>query len=735
MADDPDAIQTIDRLNNEARALLMRSPAEARALAEDAVSMSSHSGYEKGRAAALINLAWCRFYLSELEGAVVAGSEALDLYGSMDDLVGVSLAFSILGAVDHERGDYDRALDRHMKALELARTAERKDCEATALAMVGEVLKDAGDVREALNYFMRAAEAMKDGPLDSSESVELEASLFANIGQAFLDLGETENAAGYLELALGAAESSGDAVAEVRSIVGLAIVARRRGDRVAASALLDRALMLSSAGGQVLAGVETRIEQATLFIEQDEFRQAIAVLDLAAAAAAAAGSKRKLADCMRLRSLAAEALREYPAALADFKRFHEAEEALSADRIAEGVKGAEVRFELERARQEAEIYRLRNVELKDRRAELEKTNDRLKAVTEIGRAVTASLDMEEVARTVHESVSRLMDATGFCLAVLDAVSGVVDFRLLAVDGARLPSFSIPADSPDSFAVWVIERNEPLRVDDAAKEYPRYLGSDRLTFGRPTTSLIYVPLTIGNRVIGAVGVQSPRQSAYNDDDVRLMSALGAFIAVAIENSRTHEEVRRLNDELRSEKGALERLARKVSRIANHDGLTGLPNRLLLGELLAKALSRAARNKKPIAVLFMDMDDFKPINDRFGHLAGDRSLVEVAKRLKTVLRDSDVVARVGGDEFVAVAVDVEGAEDAALVAQKLASAFAEPIIVNGTPCPVGVSIGVALYPTDGTSPDELLRKADEAMYRIKRSGKNGIALFNESQLATR
>ncbi len=729
MAVDLNAIETKDKLNEEARGILLRAPAEVRILAEDAISRSRREGYEQGRAAALINLAWSRFYLSELEAAVVAGTEALDLYGKSDDLAGVSAAFCILGAVDHERGDYDRALDLCMKALELARSAERKDREAAALAMIGEVLKDAGEVREALDYFMRAAEAMKGGSDEFPMSAEQEANLFVNIGQAFLDLGETDNASGYLELGLGAAESNGDALAEIRAVKGLAVVARRKGDRILAAGLLGRALARSTSAGQILAGVETRIEQATLLIEQDEYRRAITVLDEAAAAAEVPGSKRKIADCMRLRSVALESLGEHSAALADFKRFHEAEEALSAERIAQGVKGAEVRFELERARQEAEIYRLRNVELKDRRADLERTNARLKAVSEIGRSVTASLKIEDVARTVHESVSRLMDAAGFCLAVLDPVAGTVEIRALSAEGRRLPPVIIPAEGRNCFAADVLGRNEALRVDDLAQEYPGYLNADPLTAGAHPSSLIYVPLSIGSRVVGAVGVQSPRRSAYNDDDVRLLSALGSFIAVAIENARAHEEVQRLNDELRLEKSSLERLARKVSRIANHDGLTGLPNRLLLGELLAKALSRAARSKKPVAVLFMDLDDFKPINDRFGHLAGDRSLVEVSKRLKAALRDSDVVARVGGDEFVAVAADVEGSEDAKLVAEKLSSAFDQPIVVNGFPCPVGVSIGISLYPEDGKTPDELLRKADEAMYRVKRGKKNGIAFYDE------
>ncbi len=718
---------TIDALNAEAWDLSLVNPTAAREVAQGSVQLATTAGYGPGKALALLNLAWCEYYLSQLDAAELAGTGALDAYSALNDPAGISMAFLVLGAVAQDRGQLDKALDRNMKAVELARAAGRPDREAAALNNVGEVLMDCDDVHEALEYFMRAAGAIKAVGQDGGQQgkpVELESNLFTNIGHAFIALGETGNAEGYLELGLSAAEAVSDTSSRLRALRGLAIAARRKGNREAARQLLVSALSPGAAIDQPRPSVELKIEYAVLDIEENRYQAAIDTLDELEPLAASRGLKPRLADIYRHRSLAYEASGNHREALADFKRFHGMRDSIAADRAARNLKDSEIRFELERARQEAEIFRLRNVELKENRAELERSIDRQRAVTEIGRALTASLDLGRVAKTVHESLAHLMDVTDFCLVLREERQALLTYTYFLVDGEELAPFSIAEDSEDSFAAYVVRTNAPVRIDDLDAEYQRYVRAVLTVQGKPNVSLIYAPLSITGKVIGAVGLQSYKPAAYSAEDLELIVSLGSFIAVAVENSRAHAELLRLNGELTAEKVSLQRLAAKVSRIANHDALTGLPNRLLLGELLDKALLQAQRLKKQVAVLFMDLDEFKPINDRYGHQAGDAALVEVARRLKDALRASDVVARVGGDEFIAVVTDMDDAQGARLVAGKLIDAFAAPLTVQGEAWRVGISIGIALYPEDGKSSDDLLRKADEAMYQIKRSGKNAF-----------
>jgi len=166
---------------------------------------------------------------------------------------------------------------------------------------------------------------------------------------------------------------------------------------------------------------------------------------------------------------------------------------------------------------------------------------------------------------------------------------------------------------------------------------------------------------------------------------------------------------------------------LRRQALHDALTGLPNRTLLADRLAHAVAHAARRDTRTAVLFIDIDDFKAVNDNFGHHGGDEALVEVARRLEASLRPSDTLARVGGDEFVAVCEDVVSLQDAATLAERVIDALVAPIRLADGDAPVRASVGVSVGTSD-EQPDALIRRADAAMYKAKVAGGGAYCLFD-------
>ena len=180
-------------------------------------------------------------------------------------------------------------------------------------------------------------------------------------------------------------------------------------------------------------------------------------------------------------------------------------------------------------------------------------------------------------------------------------------------------------------------------------------------------------------------------------------------------------------------ALDITARKhhedeLDRVANYDTLTGLPNRRMLTDLLRQTIARAERDGHSFALCYLDLDEFKPINDEHGHSTGDKVLIEVGKRLRRVVRAGDSVARLGGDEFVVLLDEIQGEERVDMMLDRMLSAIRQPIHLEGLKLRVGASIGVTIYPNDAADADTLLRHADQAMYQAKDQGRNRYCLFD-------
>lgn len=180
----------------------------------------------------------------------------------------------------------------------------------------------------------------------------------------------------------------------------------------------------------------------------------------------------------------------------------------------------------------------------------------------------------------------------------------------------------------------------------------------------------------------------------------------------------------------EKIKLRRMEQLMMHQAQHDTLTDLPNRKLFMDFLTLELAQARRNKKSLAVLFLDLDRFKQINDTLGHAAGDQLLQAVARRLKRCVRESDTVARIGGDEFNVLMPDLTQTDDVGVVVHKIMGVFEAPFRLEGVEVKATTSVGVSMYPEDGDSTEELLRKADAAMYAAKQYEGNSYQFYNDA-----
>jgi diguanylate cyclase (GGDEF)-like protein len=175
------------------------------------------------------------------------------------------------------------------------------------------------------------------------------------------------------------------------------------------------------------------------------------------------------------------------------------------------------------------------------------------------------------------------------------------------------------------------------------------------------------------------------------------------------------------ELADANARLQESQQSLHHLAYHDNLTGLANRALMDDRIAQAIERARRNSSMVAVLLVDLDRFKPINDSYGHAIGDEVLKSIATRLEACVRSSDTVARIGGDEFVVVLDTLRSTEHADRVADSIAASLAKPFPVAGDQIVIGASVGLALYPVHGMDAQSLIKKADQAMYQAKVTGR--------------
>ena len=192
--------------------------------------------------------------------------------------------------------------------------------------------------------------------------------------------------------------------------------------------------------------------------------------------------------------------------------------------------------------------------------------------------------------------------------------------------------------------------------------------------------------------------------------------------------------RKNREREQQYAALFNTTSELTQIANNDDLTGLPNRRLLEDRMAQAIKTASRTRQIVAVLFLDLDFFKIVNDTYGHPVGDQLLKLVATRLKGLLRAEDTVARIGGDEFVILLSNLTSDLQAITMAEKVVKVLTEPFQLSGKSLNIGVSVGVALYPEHDTNEKNLIRHADNAMYAAKRQGRSCYALYRDNLLET-
>jgi diguanylate cyclase (GGDEF)-like protein/PAS domain S-box-containing protein len=319
------------------------------------------------------------------------------------------------------------------------------------------------------------------------------------------------------------------------------------------------------------------------------------------------------------------------------------------------------------------------------------------AVYAISQAAFTAEDLTTLFRKVHPIVGRLLPAPCFSVALVEQPTNELKVAFHVAPGEE----AAPRLDERSFSAQVMRTGRPLLVDTRSEMDGE---ARRVDVARNATVWLGVPLVGSSGAFGVLVVQSASPAArYVDRDVALLQYVATQIAAAIERKQMES---------------------RLQHAALHDALTGLPNRALFDDRLEHALALARRDRGRLALLFIDLDLFKSVNDTYGHAAGDHVLQQVARRLKECLRESDTVARLGGDEFLVLVSGRSFPRQTVAVAEKIRGSLAQPFDVDGKAVTVLPSIGLAAYPDHAKDAARLVRAADEAMYGAKKRGGNCV-----------
>ena len=317
------------------------------------------------------------------------------------------------------------------------------------------------------------------------------------------------------------------------------------------------------------------------------------------------------------------------------------------------------------------------------------------ALYAISEAANAPGDLLALFQRIHEVVDELLLATNFIVALYDAENDELSFPYYAHPDSVVPTPQTLKSG--SLIAQVIRTGKALLL---TPENAASVVTQLDTEASPAAlNWLGVPLESAGGVIGALVVLSSADEVrFTEQDRDLLQFVAVQVVAAVERKRMHS---------------------RLEHMAQHDQLTGLPNRTLFLDRLQRALTRSRRGGTWLAVLYLDLDKFKQVNDTHGHTVGDLLLKEVARRLTGSVRESDTVGRIGGDEFIVLLDGIKRLEDAAIVKAKIFATLSKPYELASWTLPNIPSIGVALYPENGEDADELIRYADNAMYQVKRA----------------
>ncbi len=708
----------LDRLYDKAYELLGTRPHEAIAAADELLERSAKSGYVKGMALSRYAAGFSHFNLGDYSRAIEIYTEG-DAMAAAPGLEQVAVKFrNGFGVVYFHLGRIEDSIDQYKRGLESARRLGVQRDLGNLLINLGIAYMKYGNLSQSLELLEEARILA-----DSYKSDLFTIYVYFNFAEALQLAGKTEEAERAFSLCLGLARKTGKSLNEIESLVRLGTIKASRGEDIDGLAMIEDAIEIGEKSGYLRETIEAFLAAAEIRRKLGETDKALALASRAVDLAESHSIGSILPEALECRAAAENASDRHEKAYLSILNSLAARKTYMASEHNRLMAELETVYRMEALKNEAAQERRR-------REMLQSANDRLALVSRIGKSLAASLIPKEIMARLWEGLSTSVDMYSLGIGLLDPEMRMIEFSSWIEDGRHNDPCSISIDDEASFNARCVREACVIYFPSSEGWRAALHGRKPIRFGENTTaeSILFLPLMRDDRVIGVLNLQSLKIDAYSPELIEMVTAISAFVSIAAENSIILSKLDTINRIVQGEKEAIEKVALQNSWQAEHDLLTGLPNRVLLDKIL-EGLSVSDATDDLIGIIYLDLDGFKEINDRFSHDAGDRALIQVTRRLKSVLSPDDHVARIGGDEFVIVIPGIQSRDDVPRILGKLTDSFVVPLHIDEGDMEIRFSAGVALYPTDGEEFKDLIRYADEAMYRVKRGSKNGWSFWSD------
>ena len=644
-----------------------------------------------------------RITRGEYESAFRSLSEARHLHEEIDDEQNSlldQLAFGIIYGLSEQP---EAAFESFLSIRDRARNLNYPEIEEAADCYMSRICFDQRRFEEGLGFINAALKI-----IETTGNMEHKAAALHEKGRIELHQGYIETAALHLEEARNISEGISGAFG-YEYIISLGDLYTRNGQfdqaRKSLETALERCREKGIPHGEIMSLFHMgNLHEATGDIPAaiEYWKQCYDKTDATVLRHLKIKSGEKLVDQFHRSGDHEEAIRY----LEDIRRI---EHVIQDERLHHTISVYDQSMRIDDLEKEMQSWRRRSGELEKIRNDREEAIRELRTITLIGEKITSSLDPDTIVGVLYDSLSQLVTVNGLSIAFYDKDDQELDLRYVIEDGHYIEPSSIPMKPEESLTAWVIHNDCDLMINsrEEGSGYTRRIhhiqGSELLS-----ESFLMVRLRIEGRIIGVLSVQALERNRYRARHLQVLQALASFIAIAMTNSSAHQSLVLANE--------------KIAHMATHDPLTTLPNRMQILSRLGQEIERCKRYEKALAVLFIDLDGFKEINDTHGHRAGDEVLKSVAERLIAGIRATDATGRLAGDEFLVILTDDCTPENGILLADQIRENLSRPILFNNKELRVTASIGMAFYPADATDPGELVNAADQAMYDAKDAGKN-------------